>query len=158
MNGTNWTGESVTLTTRLWAEGSSARQIVAELFQQYGISTTRCAVLGKLHRLGLNHRAKPPSVARAQPQKRRARRSRTLGAEPLPPLMPAADIPPQQRKQLLKLKPHHCRWPYGDPDSPDFFFCGAPEADMLARRPYCPYHASIAYRGRGEMRGFQEAA
>jgi hypothetical protein len=35
-----------------------------------------------------------------------------------------------------------CRWPVSD-DAP-YFFCGEPEADMIGRIPYCPYHSLMA--------------
>jgi hypothetical protein len=35
-----------------------------------------------------------------------------------------------------------CRWPCGDPDHPDFHFCGRP----VANRPYCDHHRTLAYK------------
>src|SRR5215469_1253871 len=62
-----WTDERVETLKKLWTDGLSASQIAAELG---GI--TRNAVLGKVHRLGLSGRAKPPSSAAPRPRKARA--------------------------------------------------------------------------------------
>jgi GcrA cell cycle regulator len=52
------------------------------------------------------------------------------------------DIPPTQRRSLLDLDSAVCRWPFGDPATAGFFFCGAP---ALTDRPYCPEHCAQAY-------------
>ena len=43
--------------------------------------------------------------------------------------------------QVFALTPDACRWPSGDPGSPDFHFCGSP----VAKRPYCEHHRALAY-------------
>lgn len=53
-----------------------------------------------------------------------------------------------QRCTLDRLTNTTCRWPIGDPHSPDFYFCGGP-ADLLAKCPYCPLHTKLA---RGQRR------
>jgi GcrA cell cycle regulator len=53
-----------------------------------------------------------------------------------------ADIARAQRRTLLDLDSHTCRWPVGDPGSCDFFFCGAPPR---SGRPYCAEHCARAY-------------
>ena len=58
-------------------------------------------------------------------------------------------IPIGQRCSLLELNDAKCRWPIGDPGSPDFFFCGGhPSGEM----PYCAYHARIAYQPAADRR------
>jgi hypothetical protein len=63
--------------------------------------------------------------------------------------VPAPD--PYFRCSILELTETmtRCAWPVGDPKKPlEPIFCGTKkEADNL---PYCPYHASIACRKRGE--------
>ena len=146
-----WTDERVELLKKLWADGLSASQIAAELG---GI--TRNAVIGKVHRLGLSGRAKSPSSATPRPRKPRsgghmlrvsrpAVRGNTALAydydmEPEPELV---EIPMEQRKTLLQLNEHTCRWPIGDPGSTEFFFCGGETANEL---PYCAYHSRVAYQ------------
>jgi len=52
-------------------------------------------------------------------------------------------LPVEQRCTLFDLTERRCKWPVGDPTSPDFFFCGARK---VADSPYCGYHLGIAYR------------
>jgi GcrA cell cycle regulator len=44
---------------------------------------------------------------------------------------------------VLTLTPATCNWPEGDPKRADFHFCGR---DKPPDRPYCPHHATRAYR------------
>jgi GcrA cell cycle regulator len=152
-----WTDERVELLKKLWADGLSASQIAAELG---GI--TRNAVIGKVHRLGLSGRAKSPSSAAPRPRKARSSgqmlrvsrptiRGNTALAydydpEPEPELL---EIPVEQRKTLLQLNEHTCRWPVGDPGGPEFYFCGGDTATEL---PYCAYHCRVAYQPASERR------
>ena len=56
------------------------------------------------------------------------------------------DLPPEPTRptvSLHDLQSHHCRWPIGDPASPDFGFCG--EAIRDESVPYCTRHCRIAY-------------
>ena len=151
----SWTDERVEALKKLWAEGLSASQIAAELG---GI--TRNAVIGKVHRLGLAGRAKSPASAAPRPRKARAAsamlrisrpalRGNTALAQlyetdpdPQPELADNV-IPLGQRRTLLELNDETCRWPIGDPGSPEFFFCGGQTITSL---PYCAYHSRIAYQ------------
>jgi GcrA cell cycle regulator len=151
----SWTDERVERLKKLWAEGLSASQIAAELG---GI--TRNAVIGKVHRLGLAGRAKSPASAAPRPRKARASspmlrisRPSLRGNTALAQLCEAelesqpelADnvIPLGQRRSLLELNDETCRWPIGDPGTPEFFFCGGQTITSL---PYCAYHSRIAYQ------------
>jgi GcrA cell cycle regulator len=153
----SWTDERVELLKKLWSDGLSASQIAAELG---GI--TRNAVIGKVHRLGLSGRAKPSSSVPRTRKNRAAHMMRVsrpsvrgntalarhafalyeleteAEPEPLENIIPIG-----QRCQLLELTDSTCRWPIGDPGSPDFFFCGGKPISEL---PYCAYHARIAYQ------------
>ena len=60
----SWTDERVELLRKLWQDGLSASQIASEL----GNGITRNAVIGKVHRLGMSGRVKPPSAATARPR------------------------------------------------------------------------------------------
>jgi len=150
----SWTDERVELLKKLWSDGLSASQIAGELG---GI--TRNAVIGKVHRLGLSGRAKSPSAGVARPRKARAPgmmrvpRSAIRGntalahayehdLEPEPELIENI-IPLGQRRTILELNEDTCRWPIGDPGSPDFFFCGGHTVNGL---PYCSYHSRVAYQ------------
>ncbi len=156
-----WTDERIERLKTLWGEGLTASQIAAELG---GIS--RNAVIGKVHRLGLSGRKgiRQPAEAAAPERKRRTRRAKpapaptvashgnlahALEASPLPePELEAvedtADVVPMARHlTLVELDAFSCRWPIGDPLSPDFRFCGAP---TLPGQVYCSACSRKAYQ------------
>jgi GcrA cell cycle regulator len=153
----NWTEDRVELLKKLWSDGLSASQIAAELG---GIS--RNSVIGKVHRLGLSGRAKSQSSSVARQRKPRTHghmiriaragvRGNTalapvhayeVALEPEPELIENI-VPIGQRCSILELTDSKCRWPIGDPSSPDFFFCGGKTIEGL---PYCGYHSRIAYQ------------
>jgi GcrA cell cycle regulator len=58
-------------------------------------------------------------------------------------------IPLGQRRTLLELNEDTCRWPIGDPATPEFFFCGG---KPLTGLPYCSYHSRAAYQPANERR------
>lgn len=162
-----WTEERVELLKKLWAEGLSASQIAAELG-----NVTRNAVIGKVHRLGLSGRAKPTrsSASRprrmggARPERGAEARYTTIGntalkpesvplgqARPKPEPAAIAElvIPKAQRKTILQLTEHTCKWPIGDPGHEDFHFCGR---HSETGSPYCQFHGRIAYQPLQERR------
>ena len=154
-----WTDERVELLKKLWADGLSASQIAAELG-----GVTRNAVIGKVHRLGLSGRAKSPSSGIPRPRKPRSHMMRVsrpmsrgsnalahsyeMEPEPEPELIDNI-IPIGQRRTLLELNEKTCRWPIGDPATPDFFFCGGNPLEGL---PYCHYHSRVAYQPASDRR------
>lgn len=156
-----WTDERVEQLRKLWEAGLSASQIAAELG-----NITRNAVIGKVHRLGLSGRAKCSSSSAPRPRKARAPthmvriprpavRGNTVLAQAfemeLDPDPIAYDnvVPMSQRRSLLELTEEHCRWPIGDPGSPDFFFCGG---KSIVGLPYCAHHSRVAFQPAGDRR------
>lgn len=51
-------------------------------------------------------------------------------------------IPVEQRLSLLQLSEETCKWPIGDPLTPDFYFCGQHSNEG---KPYCEFHSRRAY-------------
>jgi GcrA cell cycle regulator len=51
-------------------------------------------------------------------------------------------IPVEQRLTLLQLNEETCKWPIGDPLTPDFYFCGQHSEEG---KPYCDFHSRRAY-------------
>jgi len=160
-----WTEERVERLKKLWSDGLSASQIAAEL----GGGVTRNAVIGKVHRLGLSGRGKPSGTGTPRPRKVAPRtpsapttfdqlRRRTATAlaparAPLPEAeaevayrpLPVEEvvIPMSKRVTIMELRDSMCRWPLGDPSTPEFRFCGARAGTAM---PYCGYHAQLAYQ------------
>lgn len=51
-------------------------------------------------------------------------------------------IPVDKRLTLLQLSEHTCKWPIGDPLTPEFYFCGQHSEEG---KPYCEFHSRRAY-------------
>jgi GcrA cell cycle regulator len=155
-----WNDERVDALKKLWADGLSASQIAGRLG-----GVTRNAVIGKVHRLGLAGRATTsrmkshrPRVRTAQAAKRglmmRTRPPGGVANSPLKslyladtePYVPPAEelvIPLNERSYTPTLTESCCRWPIGDPQQPEFHFCGKKKIPGL---PYCEVHARRAFQ------------
>ncbi len=172
--GATWTDERVELLKKLWAEGLSASRIATEIGD-----VSRNAVIGKVHRLGLAGRAKEKGSSAPRPRKRQntaaptaPRKSsaprpafpkpapvRNVSLNPDDPTeaveivdhrhFDAAAMPQCERVTIMELRDSMCRWPLGDPLTPEFRFCGG---DAVIGLPYCPHHCSIAYQPAQERR------
>jgi GcrA cell cycle regulator len=170
----DWSEARIALLRQRWAEGSSASSIAKEL----GPGVSRCAVLGKVHRLKLRQpefkrrhwrkekaRRRPPA-----PRPAGSRRARGRGPSQLMAAFYALGLgaffgEPDTRTVhqhagkafgpacgLLDLTAATCRWPVGEPGETDFAFCGAAP---FKRYPYCIGHCLIAHRpdnGESEQR------
>ncbi len=64
-----------------------------------------------------------------------------IAAEALPQVQELF-IPQDKRLNLLQLNEHTCKWPIGDPLTPDFYFCGQHSEEG---KPYCEFHSRRAY-------------
>jgi GcrA cell cycle regulator len=137
----DWTDAVIETLKGLWTSGWSATEIAAKLD-----GPTRSAVLGKVHRLGLEKRRdatifvpRDPSTPRKSPPPRPARYAPPVKIAP-----PPAPAPLECRPcSLHELSSTRCKWPIGHPGEKNFHFCGAsPKAD----KPYCRFHCGIAYQ------------
>lgn len=54
-----------------------------------------------------------------------------------------------RRVTIMDLRESMCRWPLGDPTTPEFHYCGDRAITGL---PYCTHHAEIAYQPAAERR------
>lgn len=159
----SWTEQQIQSLKKMWGNGFSASDIAKNL----GGGLTRNAVIGKAHRLKLSSqpsliaRQSDPSVqkigGRTLPTMTKISKKRAM-LRPLPPVQrPEAIARPLNRESLrpidnikrtegiavTKAGERHCRWPIGDPRSPDFRFCGCTSHEGL---PYCVDHARVAYQ------------
>lgn len=138
-----WTDAYVETLKGLWESGLSCAQIANEM--QCGF--TRNAIIGKIHRLGLNgrvyarHKMTPEQAEAARVRKvnsRREHRSKqimiSLPAKPSRPVRPEVCLEVTSRHlDLCDLGGGDCRWPYGEGP---FTFCGNP----ILHRSYCASH------------------
>ena len=144
---TSWSEPRITTLRSLWLDGLSASQIAKQLG-----GVTRNAVIGKVHRLGLSGRGAPSAPGRAsriatprpvRPRRAAVRAAPRVMAPPRPPV--AAPVPAPEGPGLVtdmaRLGVHDCKWPIGDPKSPEFSFCGR-QADGR----YCVAHETQGVR------------
>lgn len=160
-----WTAERVEELKVLVSEKLSASSIARQL------SVTRNAVIGKVYRIGLKllgpkrgggtragvrgPRPKidfaasgiepPERKPRARRQTRRAPRVTFIGYS-IEPIPSAEDfmIPIGQRRKFSELNDAMCRYPVGDPRSPDFYFCGGKKLSGVS---YCGFHDRLCRPG-----------
>lgn len=127
-----WTDERETTLKKLWLDGLSCSQIAKQLG-----GVTRNAVIGKIHRLGLNGRAEP-----SRPTLKAPRPPRPVTTKPVRAAAPQVSAAPQSAP-VQTLGAHMCKWPIGDPASDGFTFCGRRSGEV---GPYCREHAQVAYQ------------
>ena len=104
--------------------------------------------------------SKKPEAATKEPEPKPAmqspaRRQIIAAGRPLPPQPSANEISPEalarvseiekkaKRISLLELTERTCKWPVGDPATPDFWFCGLP---TQSGKPYCEAHVGVAFQ------------
>lgn len=150
-----WTPERVQQLRDLAARGFSASQIAAEMGY-----VTRNAVIGKAQRLKVQIGV-PSQPARRQvapPAAPKPRKPKPPApAKPAPPPAPAIEeiFPDPAVAQEAQSAPlmltlaelpifGACRWPFGDPRSSSFRYCGSPCGGQV----YCEQHRSAAFTPR----------
>lgn len=75
-------------------------------------------------------------------------------AERAPALPEDVVVPFSERVTIMDLREYMCRWPMGDPTTPEFRFCGGRSHTGM---PYCAYHARIAYQPAADRRRVRAA-
>ena len=176
----SWTDERVELLRKLWTEGLSASQIAAELAN--GITRNavigkvhRLGLSGRVKSAQAPSAPRPraPAAPRApQTHSQRVTPTRTVSSAPMmtrgatalaleteayaaPIERPAEDvvIPMSERVTIMDLREAMCRWPLGDPSTPEFRYCGG-RSDIGA--PYCSHHSRLAYQPAQDRRRERE--
>lgn len=160
-----WTEQKIQMLKDMWGHHSAS-----EIAEHIG-GLTRNAVIGKAHRLKLSAQKLSDSpgtgLQRASGGMGSIKSSRKrVMLRPLP-VVPSSPAPVSAMRSIptakdifrslegiggatrsegiavTKAGDRHCRWPVGDPRSPDFRFCGCTAHEGL---PYCVDHARVAYQ------------
>lgn len=144
---TIWTEAKINHLTTLWKAGHSASEISRRLDV-----VSRCAVIGKLRRIGLLGIQRPARRRQAARETAHgmARKplpaARVRRAAPIQAVRISATCVPvpntTTRCDIFGLTSSSCRFPIGDPGAADFAFCGAPR---VGSHSYCAHHLRIAY-------------
>lgn len=129
-----WTEESEKALSSMWDNGRSAGAIAKEL----GGGLTRCAVSGKIHRMGLRTRAAKAAASKPVPAPKPAPAAPASIATAVAASVPA----PTESVAITELKNRGCRWSVGEKDG-SFRFCGAIRPGKNVA--YCDTHARLAY-------------
>lgn len=157
---TRWTEAATEELRRRWIAGESGQQIANALH------TTRSSVLGKVSREGLlNRPGRRVETDQATAMKKRMAGDRATERRVARMTMPKAHPPnkpiPETKHQpamapgivvsIMQVGYGKCRWPYGDPQLPEFGYCGEPSGE----RSYCDCHARVAYQPAKTRRNVQ---
>jgi GcrA cell cycle regulator len=163
-----WSNEAAARARALWREGQSASAIARVLCAEGLHKASRNAVIGWVHRRGLQRasnvhpgqdekRAARMAARRAAAERRakeraqRAAERRALKAacvaeakaREAPELEPLRDDAGKVvAGDALALSAAHCKFPLGDPAEADFAFCARPRC---GESPYCEHHRAVAY-------------
>lgn len=156
-----WTDEQHELLKKCWAAGMSAQISADQINRKFGTSYTRSAIIGRVNRHALSvvyDRVKAlPLIGAPYPAERRRAIGKAIQRGVKQAAMRQADkiyawaaeiedlaIPFEQRKTLAQLSERDgvCRWPVGEPSTPEFFYCGG---KALNDAPYCAGHCRAAY-------------
>lgn len=173
-----WTEDRVELLKKLWSDGLSASQIAGELGSVTRNAVIgkvhRLGLSGRAKSPAAPGAAratparKPPVRSPSHPMGGGASAGLTRGANALAPQFqpdaeaqadpdvapapaPSEDVvvPFSERVTIMDLREYMCRWPMGDPTTPEFRFCGGRSQTGM---PYCSYHARIAYQPAADRR------
>jgi hypothetical protein len=142
--------------------GKSAATIANELNAEFSASFTRNAIIGRCGRMKLPPRAvvitlngrsaRTPCMDGRRPRLKSeaVRRAKGLNkpiriSAPEAPSIIDLEIPMEQRKTLMELGRHDCRFGVGDVGEPGFFFCGGAVKDDHS---YCAGHFARTHRHR----------
>ena len=154
---TSWTPDRIELARKMFIEdGMSAGQIAAA----FGDGTSRNAVIGRLHRSGIQRSDAQRRVTAGlsrhnyQRQTKPTVPAKVKAAKPIveaaKPIVEARipNLPPRPLEQLGR---HECRWAVngdGGPVDDIMLFCGEPVSLRPSgdRRPWCAAHAKLAYQ------------
>jgi GcrA cell cycle regulator len=171
-----WTEDRVELLKKLWSDGLSASQIAGELgsvtrnavigkVHRLGLSgrakspatsgapratpSRKAPPRSPSHPMGGGNGAGMTRGANALAQQFQPDAEADPQAAPAPALSEDVVVPFSERVTIMDLREYMCRWPMGDPTTPEFRFCGGRSQTGM---PYCSYHARIAYQPAADRR------
>jgi GcrA cell cycle regulator len=151
-----WSEDRIASLKQRWNDGFSASRIASEL------GTTRNAVLGKIHRLGLSNRVKVESEETKQLRKQRRQHQRARENIQKAKLR-IASVPDHQENDISEIRivatslripmrdldrfsqyeRNQCRYIASEPPGPDYLACGNP---TKPGESYCGACRKIVFR------------
>ena len=132
MIGNKWTQDMKLTIKELWEEGHFVSQIATLMKKKYGLSISKNAAVGAIHRLHLNPRSNPVNrIYEKKPPEKKP-------AQAPPKAAPAHKTFPQEI-----VRRDRCQWPLWKYERPTHLYCGA---KVNLGSSYCQDHRSIAYK------------
>jgi hypothetical protein len=135
----SWTDERVEKLKELWSDGLSCTQVARALG-----GTTRNAVIGKVHRLGIDRKAPSGPKPRSVPGHAPRMAQKSAEAKSIPESVSEPTPVPAKPTDLItldKLGNDTCRYPDKMRDG-EHLFCGAAPKEGS---PYCSAHHAITH-------------
>jgi GcrA cell cycle regulator len=133
----DWTEERTGRLERLHSEGLSFSLIAAD------IGVTRSAAIGKAHRMQLPRRSEIVQCKARGAPVRHSPKAKVVAMKTAkrPEIIPGHDY----RCTICDLKDDSCRYPLWETNTPHEaqFYCGVPDASLVAGVPYCRNHAAL---------------
>lgn len=156
----NWTAprEARLIELHKSPDAPSCRTIAEMMNREFATAFSRCAILGKINRLGLSDSRpaserwpaaeKKPRASRALPERERAERLTRPPMENVETVKLRCVEIVARHLSLVDLEPGDCRYPFGgDALNEPITFCGHPSRDGS---PYCTPHFHLC-RGQGTV-------
>ena len=142
-----WDSEKADLVRELYPT-HSASIVAAQIEKKFGGHCSRNSVMGLVNRKGLQKGGMgrdqkfqiPPSRKKDEAVKEKPRPPRQKPQLQYKPRPASESI--QCPCQIIDLENYNCRWPFGDPLQPGFYFCGAV---TVPDQVYCPTHMRLSY-------------
>jgi GcrA cell cycle regulator len=146
-----WSDKKIEELKKLWGKGLTTTEIGKKL------NVSKNSVVGKVHRLGLKSRPSPIKVTKEEPKskkslpvEKKSAKVATVAPKPKNEIkIPEVKVKSKDKTKvadtsvdIIDLKPGMCKWPSGDPKTPNFHFCGK---KSLEGKPYCAAHYAMAY-------------
>jgi len=146
-----WSQERIDIVRALWAEGHSAAQIARVLGD-----VSRNAIIGIAHRQGFPRRRMRSGECKSIAHKLTAHRA-SASIEIQLPGSPGENSESRPTEPVAvpgittaNVRDGQCRWPFGDPLTEAFHFCGHPclpgsPGEQRETQSYCAFHRGIAF-------------
>lgn len=129
----HWPADSLEFIRECAKAGLSASATCKRMAEHYGRPISRSAVLGKAWRAKIKFKGQQDIATPRQMRKYDiGELLANMAAEKTPRAVP-----------LVEVRECHCRWPLGDPATPQFRFCGEARRDGSS---YCERHHARVYR------------
>lgn len=140
-----WTDEAIDFLKQKCAEPLSATQIAQAMRERFGHDFSRCSIIGKIDRLGIERNLPERKAPTKRLRKPRGLINLHKSKNRLRLVWSAPEIFNGSGISLAAIADHQCRYPLGEPNGLDTMFCGAAQ---YGEHSYCLPHYQLCHIGR----------